>query len=63
MSFEQQKERSKTVNSADKNSIAREKMQTQLAMKQMDMNIAQENKNQFDLKKRAQEKNKPKPKK
>jgi hypothetical protein len=63
MSFEQQKERSKTVNSTDKNSIAREKMQTQLAMKQMDMNIAQENKNQFDLKKRAQEKNKPKPKK
>jgi hypothetical protein len=63
MSFEQQKERSKTINGADKNSIAREKMQTQLAMKQMDMNIAQENKNQFDLKKRAQEKNKPKPKK
>jgi hypothetical protein len=63
MSFEQDKERSKKALSGDKNNIAREKMQTQLAMKQMDMSIARENKNQFDLKKKAQENNKTNKKK
>ena len=55
MNFEQGKERTKQSLNADKNNISREKMQTQLAMKQMDVNIAKENKNQFDLKKKAQE--------
>jgi len=63
MSFEQDKERSKKSLNGDKNNIAREKMQTQLAMKQMDMNIARENKNQFDLKKKAQENSKTNKKK
>jgi hypothetical protein len=63
MSFEQDKERSKKSLNGDKNNIAREKMQTQLAMKQMDVNIARENKNQFDLKKKAQENSKTNKKK
>jgi hypothetical protein len=58
MNFEQGKERTKQSLNADKNNISREKMQTQLAMKQMDVNIAKENKNQFDLKKKAQENSK-----
>jgi hypothetical protein len=63
MNFEQGKERNKQSLNADKNNIAREKMQTQLSMKQMDVNIARENKNQFDLKKKADENKKNKNKK
>jgi len=50
MSFEQQKESAKTRLAADKNQIDREKIQSQVAMKQMDVDIAKENKNQYDVK-------------
>ena len=59
MSFDQQKENSKVNIAREKNSLAKEKLQAQMAMKQMDVNIARENKNRFDV----QKKNPPKKKK
>lgn len=50
MSFDQNKESNKNQAHSDKMNLAREKLQTQMSMKQMDMNIARENKNQFDVK-------------
>lgn len=58
MSFDQNKESNKNQAHMDKMDLAREKLQTQISMKQMDMNIARENKNQFDVK--AAQKNKDK---
>lgn len=54
MNFEKQKESTKTSLANEKNALAREKLQAQIAMKQMDVNIAKENKNQFDVKKARQ---------
>lgn len=58
MSFDQQKENSKVNIAREKNSLAKEKLQAQLAMKQMDVNIARENKNRFDTQKKNPPKNK-----
>jgi hypothetical protein len=63
MSFEQNKEGSKVRIAAEKNQLAKEKLQAQIAMKNMDVQIAKENKNQFDLKKAAQKKEQNKKKK
>lgn len=64
MNFEQQKESTKTRINEEKNRLAKEKLQAQMAMKQIDLNIAKENKNQFDVKaaqkKKEQNKNKKK---
>ena len=54
MNFEKQKESTKAGLANEKNALAREKLQAQIAMKQMDVNIAKENKNQFDVKKARQ---------
>ncbi len=59
MSFDQQKEGTKVNLAREKNTIAKEKIQAQMTMKQMDLNIARENKNRFDVSK----KNPPKKKK
>lgn len=56
MSFDQNKEQSKINLAGEKNNIAREKMDTQLKMKQTDLEIARENKNQFDVEKARKEK-------
>lgn len=50
MNFDQSKEQSKIALASEKNNIAREKMDTQLKMKQTDLAIARENKNQSELK-------------
>ena len=63
MSFDQQKENTKTNLAAQKNQIAKDKIQAQVAMKQMDMNIARENKNQYDYKSAAKKKEQDKKKK
>ena len=63
MNFEKQKESTKTGIANEKNALAREKLQAQIAMKQMDVNIAKENKNQFDVKKARQVKEQNKKKK
>ena len=55
MSFDQQKETNKGQLSQEKNQIAREKMDAQLKMKQTDLAIARENKNQFDVDKARKE--------
>ena len=63
MNFDQQKENSKSQLAREKNQLAKDKLQAQIAMKNMDMEIARENKNQYDLKKAAQQKEKSKKKK
>lgn len=63
MNFEKQKESTKAGLANEKNALAREKLQAQIAMKQMDVNIAKENKNQFDVKKARQVKEQNKKKK
>lgn len=63
MSFENQKEAAKRQQNTEKTQLAREKIQAQLAMKQKDVQIAEINKNQFDLKKTVQKKNDAKKKK
>jgi len=50
MALGQQKENNKSMMSDKKHMIAEEKIQAQLAMKQMELNIAKENKNRFDVK-------------
>jgi hypothetical protein len=50
MNFDQQKERSRVAQTADKATIAREKIQAQKDMKQTDLQIAMTNKNKFDVK-------------
>jgi hypothetical protein len=56
MSFDQQKEHAKSRVAAEKNILAKEKIQAQVAMKEMDVQIARENKNQFDSKQAAKKK-------
>jgi len=56
MSFDQQKEHTKSRVAAEKNILAKEKIQAQVAMKEMDVQIARENKNQFDSKQAAKKK-------
>jgi hypothetical protein len=58
MSFDQQKEGSKVNLAREKNALAKEKLQAQIAMKQMDVNIARENKNRFDAGKKVPPKKK-----
>ena len=58
MNFEKQKESTKAGLANEKNALAREKLQAQIAMKQMDVN-----KNQFDVKKARQVKEQNKKKK
>lgn len=63
MNFEQGKESTKTRIAAEKNQLAKEKLQAQVAMKNMDLQIAKENKNQFDLKQTAKKNEQAKKKK
>lgn len=49
MNFEREKEQNKQSLNQDKQNIQREKMATQMRMKEMDLQIAQENKNASDL--------------
>lgn len=58
MSFDQQKEANKEKANADKNQIAREKINAQMKLKEMDLKIAKENKNKFDAKKKSDNKKK-----
>ena len=58
MSFDQHKEGSKVNLAREKNALAKEKLQAQIAMKQMDVNIARENKNRFDAGKKVPPKKK-----
>jgi len=57
MNMESSKENTKATIAREKNQIAREKTQAQIAMKQTDLQIARENKNQFDLKTASKKKN------
>ena len=57
MNMESSKENTKATIAREKNQIAREKTQAQIAMKQTDLQIARENKNQFDLKAASKKKN------
>jgi hypothetical protein len=52
------KEESKTAQDEARNQIEREKMETQMKMKEMDVQIAKENKNKFDKKKTEPKKKK-----
>ena len=58
MSFDQQKESSKNNLAREKNALAKQKLEAQVAMKQMDVNIAKENKNRFDIQKKEPPKKK-----
>jgi hypothetical protein len=58
MQLSNQKENNKTIQNDKKNLLAEQKIQAQMAMKQMDLDIARENKNRFDV-----QKEKPKEKK
>jgi hypothetical protein len=58
MSFDQQKEGNKNTLAREKNALAKQKLEAQMAMKQMDVNIARENKNRFDVKKKEPPKKK-----
>lgn len=48
MNLQNNKETNRMTNDREKNQIEREKLQAQLQMKQMDLNIARENKNKYD---------------
>lgn len=58
MNLGKQKEQSRNTLAQEKNQIAKDKLQAQVAMKQMDVNIARENKNQFDVKNAQKNKDK-----
>jgi hypothetical protein len=58
MNLQNNKETNRMANDREKNQIEREKMQTQLRMKQTDLEIARENKNKFDTKKKDNNKKK-----
>lgn len=61
MNFDQSKETSKAQNHREKMDLERQKIQTQLEMKQMEVDIAKTNKNRFDVKnKESGKKNKEK---
>ena len=52
MNLQNTKETNRMTNDREKNQIEREKMQAELRMKQTDLEIARENKNKFDVKKK-----------
>ena len=63
MNFNQQKEALKNAVNAEKNALAKAKIDAQLAMKNTDLKIAEVNKNQFDVKAAAKKKQDAKKKK
>ena len=52
MNLQNNKETNRMTNDREKNQIEREKLQAQMRMKQTDLEIARENKNKFDVKKK-----------
>jgi hypothetical protein len=58
MDLQSSKETNRMTNDREKNQIEREKLQAQLRMKQTDLEIARENKNKFDTKKKDEKKKK-----
>jgi hypothetical protein len=58
MNLQNSKESNRMTNDRDKAQIEREKMQSDMRMKQMDLDIARENKNKFDAKPRNDKKKK-----
>ena len=58
MDLQSNKETNRMTNDREKNQIEREKLQAQIRMKQTDLEIARENKNKFDVKKKDDKKKK-----
>ena len=58
MNMQGTKENNRTQNDREKAQIEREKMQSDMRMKQMDLDIARENKNKFDVKSKNDKKKK-----
>jgi hypothetical protein len=58
MNLQNSKETNRMTNDREKAQIEREKLQAQMRMKQMDLDIAKENKNKFDIKKADNKKKK-----
>jgi hypothetical protein len=58
MNMQNSKETNRTQNDREKAQIEREKMQSDMRMKQMDLDIARENKNKFDVKSKNDKKKK-----
>ena len=58
MNLQQNKESNRMTNDRENAQIEREKLQAQLQMKQMDVDIARENKNKFDIKSKDTKKKK-----
>jgi hypothetical protein len=58
MNLQNSKEANRTNNDREKAQIEREKMQSDMRMKQMDLEIARENKNKFDVKSKNDKKKK-----
>ena len=57
MSFEQQKENNRGELAREKAILEQQKLQAQKDMKNVDLQIARENKNRFDVKKSSESKN------
>jgi hypothetical protein len=58
MNLQNSKESNRMTNDREKAQIEREKLQAQMRMKQMDVDIARENKNKFDVKSKDSKKKK-----
>lgn len=58
MNLQNSKESNRMTNDREKSQIEREKMQADMRMKQMDLDIARENKNKFDTKSKTDKKKK-----
>jgi hypothetical protein len=58
MNLQNSKESNRMTNDREKAQIEREKLQAQMRMKQMDLDIARENKNKFDVKSKDSKKKK-----
>ena len=58
MNLQNSKESNRMTNDREKSQIEREKMQADMRMKQMDLDIARENKNKFDVKSKNDKKKK-----
>jgi hypothetical protein len=63
MNLQSNKETNRMTNDRERNQLEREKLQAQQSMKQTDLEIARENKNQFDAKAKAKAKEQAKKKK
>jgi hypothetical protein len=63
MNLQNSKETNRTTNDRERNQLEREKLQAQVGMKKTDLEIARENKNQFDTKAKAKAKEQAKNKK